>query len=219
MRTIYGTLIVSALIVTGPGVAAARTPSDAPSRARITVRVYDAAGTPYTGRPRAIAVANGILKAAGLDVFWLACKVAVETPDLDPCAPPPRPDELVVHFDDVRNDLDNSRALQLGYSVVDTTVGAGTLATIYLVRAQVFAEQSGSPLDTVLGRAIAHEIGHLLLGTNDHAAVGVMRATWSSRSESGLARDWLFTRADAVAMRDAVRWRADRLRVLPVPGD
>ena len=33
--------------------------------------------------------------------------------------------------------------------------------------------------DVLLGRAMAHEIGHLLLGANSHSLNGIMRGHWS----------------------------------------
>jgi hypothetical protein len=69
--------------------------------------------------------------------------------------------------------------LQLGYSLVNTQAGAGTLATMFVDRVEWLASQAGADAATVLGFAIAHEIGHLLLGTNAHAASGLMRAVWS----------------------------------------
>jgi hypothetical protein len=33
----------------------------------------------------------------------------------------------------------------------------------------------------MLGRIIAHELGHLLLGQNGHSVVGIMKARWGSR--------------------------------------
>jgi hypothetical protein len=60
----------------------------------------------------------------------------------------------------------------------------------------------------VLGRAIAHEIGHLLLGTNGHAPTGLMREIWSRETlQRGRTHDWVFTASDSQAMRDAVRTR------------
>jgi hypothetical protein len=41
-------------------------------------------------------------------------------------------------------------------------------------------------LGVVLGRAVAHEIGHYLLNTNTHASRGLMRATFDSREFADL---------------------------------
>ena len=38
------------------------------------------------------------------------------------------------------------------------------------------AERSTSNVAVLLGRAVAHELGHLLLKTNDHSEGGLMRA-------------------------------------------
>jgi hypothetical protein len=61
------------------------------------------------------------------------------------------------------------------------------------------ARRQGVDLPTFVGRVAAHEIGHLLLGTNRHAAHGLMKASWDvQRITRG---DWAFTREDAAAMR------------------
>jgi hypothetical protein len=81
----------------------------------------------------------------------------------------------------------------LGCAVIDLRTGAGTLATIYGDRVSLVAARTGVVEATLLGRAIAHEIGHLLLGTPQHAASGLMRAQWSDRElRNNLAADWTF---------------------------
>jgi hypothetical protein len=36
-------------------------------------------------------------------------------------------------------------------------------------------------LGTLLGNVATHELAHLLLGTNSHAALGIMRAHWGPK--------------------------------------
>jgi hypothetical protein len=58
----------------------------------------------------------------------------------------------------------------------------------------------------LLARAIAHEIGHLLMGTTQHASNGLMRAVWSQAElRRKAAADWEFSKAEAQAMRRAPR--------------
>jgi len=61
----------------------------------------------------------------------------------------------------------------------------------------------------LLGRVIAHEISHLLLGTRDHEPHGLMRGQWRA---SELARqrpsDWRLTRAEGLKIRQAIRRRS-----------
>ena len=101
--------------------------------------------------------------------------------------------------------LDYAGQAPLGTSLIDTRAGSGSLATIYVDRVARFARDSGTQAGVLLGRAIAHEIGHLLLGTTAHTRTGLMRAVWSSDAlQRSNAADWLFTPSDARAMRDGL---------------
>ena len=90
-----------------------------------------------------------------------------------------------------------------------TTTRSGALATIYIDRVTWLADSAGVDARLVLGRAIAHELGHLLLGTNAHSDAGLMRAVWSCDAlQRNTTVDWLFAPADASAMRQAVHLRS-----------
>jgi hypothetical protein len=53
----------------------------------------------------------------------------------------------------------------------------------------------------LLGRAIAHEIGHLLLATNTHAPSGLMRELWShDELQRARREDWVLQPLDAAAI-------------------
>ena len=99
--------------------------------------------------------------------------------------------------------------LPLGYSLIDTATRSGALATIYVDRVAWLADAAGVDTRMLLGRAIAHELGHLLLGTNAHSETGLMRAVWSCDAlRRNAALDWRFAPADTSAMRQAVHLRA-----------
>ena len=55
--------------------------------------------------------------------------------------------------------------LPLGDAMLDRHTGTGVLATIYVDRVEWLARQAGADSRALLGRAIAHELGHLLLAT------------------------------------------------------
>jgi hypothetical protein len=59
----------------------------------------------------------------------------------------------------------------------------GILAMVFQDRISSVVEHNGISYDRVLGHAIAHEIGHVLLQSDTHAAFGLMRGIWT-------ARDW-----------------------------
>jgi hypothetical protein len=214
-RTFAGIFfLVSVVIVVGVVVNGVRVDAAVVDDA-IVIRTYDAAGVD-SNRAAAIAVAGAILDAAGVTVTWVACDgVFVRAAD-DPCVGPIRPDTLAVRF--VR-ELPHqrmgarkaSRHVALGDSLVDTRLRAGALATIYLDRVSGLAAACGIDYPTLLGRAIAHEVGHLLIGTSSHADTGLMRAGWTQDAlRRDQPREWLFTPRDARSMRDAVRVRTAR---------
>ena len=83
---------------------------------------------------------------------------------------------------------------------------------------------STADVATLLGRAIAHELGHLLLGTPQHGRFGVMRAIWSSQMvRNSRPAEWRFSVArgetDARCRQRPCGRRATRPRQLTVARD
>lgn len=70
-------------------------------------------------------------------------------------------------------------------------------------------------LGLVLGRAVAHEIGHYLLGTRGHSRAGLMRADFSAREFTGVHAGgaFLLHGRDRRRMRDE---RVDRLAAMRI---
>ena len=202
MRNAVAAALAIGLAVTVPGVAQAGV-----GRAPVTVRVYDAGVMPAADQTVALRAAAGVLAAAGIDVTWLACGDDATRTHAIACEVPPGPAELSVRFVRLAGTPSHGQ-LQLGYSLVDTRMGAGSLATVYVDRVHWIAAQAGADTAVVVGLAAAHEIGHLLLGTNAHTASGLMRAVWSRvQLQHGDVKDWLFSRADAVKMRSSLEQR------------
>jgi len=63
----------------------------------------------------------------------------------------------------------------LGPTVAGRAVRGTGRAYIYYSRVAFAAHQHARPVGTVLGMAIAHEVGHLLLPKNSHSFAGIMR--------------------------------------------
>ena len=90
----------------------------------------------------------------------------------------------------------------LGDALIDTSAGAGVLATIYVDRVLWLANEARVDSQTLLGRTIAHELGHLLLATRAHGPVGLMRAFWSQEEiRWSRGRDWTFAPRELAAIR------------------
>jgi hypothetical protein len=173
--------------------------------AHIQVRVYNAAVMPAADQAVALRAAATILTAAGIGTSWLSCGDMASDPNSTVCNTPLDPSELSVRLVKLPGTASARGELQLGYSLVDTTAGAGTLATIYADRVAWLAGEAGADMPTLVGSAIAHEIGHLLLGTNAHSGTGLMRAVWSrAELRRNDAADWLFGRSEAARIRASV---------------
>ena len=93
--------------------------------------------------------------------------------------------------------------------MLDHSVHSGTLATIYLEPAERLAREARVTTGTVLARAMAHELGHLLLGTNTHSPRGLMRPVWTAEELTrNEPRDWTIPRAEGKKMSDALASRS-----------
>jgi hypothetical protein len=165
----------------------------------LVVRIHDAYGVAGERLEKARTTAEAIMKAAGVAVTWPDC----------PCLSPVGAGELVVR---ITGAPPAGMPGSLGYSFVDIGLKAGTLATVFADRVQALAAFAGVDGGELLGRVIAHELAHLLLGTRDHEPHGLMRAEWRA---SELVRhrpaDWLFSRAEGRRIRQAVRRRTSEL--------
>jgi hypothetical protein len=62
----------------------------------------------------------------------------------------------------------------------------------------------GATVSQILGYAMAHEIGHVLLGSTEHSADGIMRGPWKQPEFERRAKGWLqFTTQQSAAMRES----------------
>jgi hypothetical protein len=72
------------------------------------------------------------------------------------------------------------------------------MATVFHDQIQAVARRTGVARSELLGRALAHEVGHLLLGVRGHSRSGIMRAVWT---DDELTRDrpddWVFAPVDS----------------------
>jgi len=181
-----------AIIVTPPLLAA---PSFA---SRLAVRVYDFSSLDNPVRNLAVDEASAIVEDAGVVADWHDCSARAV------CAP--EAGDLVVRVIRETGQTGAPWHRALGFSVVDPAAGAGTLATIYINRVEDSARHAGADLALLLGRAIAHEVGHLILRTNEHGTQGLMRAVWTEQEMSRNAHeDWVFASPDQRQLRNALQ--------------
>jgi hypothetical protein len=159
----------------------------------LTIRVYDLHGVSHTERTRALALAADTLAKAGVHAVWVDCsRVNGEAPP--PCAAVLQPGEIVLRIQD---------RTERGPHILGTAIvqddGPSVIASIYALSIAARSAKSGVPRWIIMGRATAHEIGHLLLGSNSHGPKGLMRAAWDVKVPH--ASEWEFTAENAAKIR------------------
>jgi len=81
--------------------------------------------------------------------------------------------------------------------------------TIYYDQTERFSLLVPVRVHKILGNALAHEIGHVLLRSEEHAESGIMKAVWSRVDYQRIAARFLeFRAAEAQLMRNEVLRRA-----------
>lgn len=174
---------------------------------RVVVRVYETGPGDLALRTAAIQTAASIIELAGVTVEWYDCTdegrrplcqdarrsgnfIARIMPTLTPGVPLRRPS---VEALGTQGDAEPP----LGFAVVDPETQAGRMATVFHDQVDTVARRTGVARSELLGRALAHEVGHLLLGVLGHSRTGIMRAVWTD-DELTRARpeDWLFAAGD-----------------------
>jgi hypothetical protein len=161
------------------------------AKARVTVRVYSSTKLAAIIQRASLDVAKATFAAASVEIVWKICALV-------PCDTSLSPTELVVRLVELP---DRAGDHHLGDALIDPQKGTGVLATVYVNRTLQLARALEIDHRQLLGRAIAHEIGHLLLATNTHATSGLMRGLWSHDELQRARRDdWVLQPLDAAAI-------------------
>lgn len=177
---------------------------------RIAVRVYDHAGVHERTLEGASRELARIFARLEIGIDWVLCYRNDKVVDAT-CNLSPRPSELHLSL------VDKVPRQISGWTLSPGGCGFAVLTgeTMHNRRATVFHEcilrtASETKLSTgiVLAHVAAHEIAHLLIGTNEHSALGLFRARlgpedWQLANYGRLE----FAPADAIRLRTAVAFR------------
>jgi hypothetical protein len=170
----------------------------------VFVRSFNNVGVPAADLAVAREYAQAVFQRAGVNIVWADCWVGGRQPaDAPARCQEPVGGDIVLRLQNT-NRSEGSRFVSMGFSLVGTPGTAPFLSTVYVNRAESVARSAGIDSRRVLGLAIAHELGHVLLNDNAHAANGLMRADWSQhelRRKDAVA--WTFADPDAARLRAA----------------
>jgi hypothetical protein len=168
----------------------------------LTVRLYNTSGIPAPELMAARLAAESILRDTGLDVVFRHCGYRVSPDDtVDSCNERLTPTEVVVRVINAPSFSTTLKPETYGLAYVIQETSRGWLATVFSDRIDQAAARVGVEPGVLLGRVMAHEIGHLLLGHGYHGNAGVMRAEWPDALLTHAGEEWRFSNLEATRMQ------------------
>ena len=163
----------------------------------IQVRAFNVSKVPRGDLVRAESEVSRILAPAGITITWFNDEVASSS-------------SMVTDFSAVNSTPSGCRNARragplsilllphvprglnvIGFSLPCAEMGADSV--IYIDKCEQIAFTMAVSFSKVLSHALAHELGHLLLRSNDHSATGLMRPRWDRRM-------WQLATAGAISL-------------------
>lgn len=172
-------------------------------KAPLTVSVYNDARVPGEVLNRAEAAASRIFQRAGIAVNWLNCAVPAASEQASrACREVAFPKHLQLRI--VRKSVGlHGEAMGVSFQGED---GIGCLADLFYEPMEELERSDQTDIASLLGHVAAHELGHLLLGTNSHATAGIMQARWTADElTSGEAARMVFLDQESQKMKARLR--------------
>ena len=181
MKTNLAIALLLFVVITTDPLEAAQTSGTAPRGDRqISIRVYDYTGVSEDVLRKTEDVTTGIFQKAGVELVWATCARNGKFSNMASC--PDAMDWTYLNLNIVPHSM--SKGLQLRAEAGGLASGGpeefSRDAWVFFDRAKEEAAKHLLNLANVLGNLVAHELGHLLLGSSyPHASTGLMRGGWS----------------------------------------
>jgi hypothetical protein len=164
---------------------------------KITVLVNNSAGVSRTVLRKAEFDAGQIFHAAGVEIEWEDCQSGAV---VDVCQQVPGANQLVLVLHIVPTGRTSTDSV-FGVAFLGEG-GIGRYCNVFFDRVEETERESGTGAAHLLGAVVAHELGHLLLGSHAHAHAGIMTPTWQEQSLRAIEMGtFFFTREQSAFMR------------------
>lgn len=166
------------------------------STVQITVVVNDSAGVSRPILHQGETEAGRILGAAGIRIQWVNCSGDIGVVG-EACRVVTGSGQFVLHI--VPTGTSTDSVFGMAFLATD---GSGKYCDVFFDRVEEAHRTIGTDRSQLLGTVVAHELGHLLLGSHAHSQVGIMAPIWEEDRlrELGMGQ-LLFTREQASLMK------------------
>jgi hypothetical protein len=177
MAALLSTLAVMTSSLSG------KTRSDIVPPHTLSIRLYNQAQAPAAVLRAATAEAGRLFRAVHLSISWeCPSQESPEDQGTDMSGAPSRQADnrgyIVVRL--VRRTPATVLPRALGFALPFAHTGAHV--SIFYDRVEAVTRGMNAVMYVVLGHAMAHEIAHVLLGSTEHSAGGLMQNSWTSAS-------------------------------------
>ena len=164
----------------------------------VTVYVTDGGLVPSAEKWAARVITGRMFAHVGVRIAWLDGKPGTAAAFASP---------VVIHVRFLQQTMRNHSSEALAY-VTPFAEGANTI-TVLVDRIRLVTGWPTPEPHIILAHVLAHEIGHVLLGSERHAPTGVMKARWDRPDFDAMEKEQLeFTSTDV----DLIRERLNRLK-------
>lgn len=216
MTRIFETCAALTFLAVAPLAFAQLPPPSTSLNPEVSISVHDYADVPTVLLTAAEDQAREIFRHAGLETVWLNCSPKLEKFEPRSCYFADTTHLTLKISPHAMNAQVRNRIDVLGTAYPDEE-GAGYFAYVFYDRVQELAQRRRLG-HALLADVMAHEIGHLLLGTNSHSLSGIMCAQWNYEELRHVAEGAMsFIPSQSRIMRDRLRARqSGRLDLAPV---
>lgn len=184
-------------------------PATESSRPKLSVSVHNYADVPAELLLAAEEEAHKIFEQAGLETVWLNCSPKMENTQPVGCSITDRTHLVLKLQCHAVSKQARNRTDVLGVATLDEK-GVGYYGYVFYDRVQKLAE-TRKLSHRLLGDVLAHELGHLLLGSTAHSISGLMSGQWSGEGLRRVSEGaMLFAPWESRVMRDRLGSGGDR---------
>jgi hypothetical protein len=158
----------------------------------VTVDVFNDAGVASPVLKSAELEAGRIFDVARIQIRWRNCPLAQGAPADPSCHALRAPSHLSLRILPGAN-KQNADIFGLAFLAAD---GTGAYSDVFYGSVEKLQTEGHRNIARLLGHVMAHEIGHLLIGSHAHAPWGIMAANWHDQELRRLEMGMLFFTAE-----------------------